>query len=175
MKNEKDTEDIGAELQRKMEKRVFCTLLREGCEKEPLYGFIVEVVVVHEIRDFQNFGYIAVRVADVSRVKRSKIDRFQQKLLAEEGKPERELIGLKPACASLKDLIDWLPLGEILCLEDEQEEDPRFFIGVTKRTDKEEFVGRYFSGAGKWDKDDWRYNYLCAVSNSLCFRLPASL
>jgi hypothetical protein len=129
-----------------------------------IQGFLVglsdTLVALEYVYDFQIDGLMVLRRSDITDVKRTGTDEFQERLLKSEGiRPGSQiptalkLDGWKPL---IEQLIEHYPL---MILERELGPAPEFAIGRTLRATAAQVEFQSFSGAGKWHPKTERLKY----------------
>ena len=142
------------------------SLRRAAIDDRKIQGFVLgysdSLVLLQYIYDFNLDGLMILRIADISEIDCTKTDKFQKKLLADEG-----LLSQVPAPSGCSiDLRDWRsaitsfsPACPILILECEAQKKPDFAIGRILNTAPDEVAIQYFSGTATWLKKPVRLRY----------------
>jgi hypothetical protein len=123
-------------------------------------GLSETLLALEYVYDFQVDGLMVLRRSDVTEVRRTGTDEFQERLLKKEGvRPGSQ----KPGALNLE---GWLPLIEQLTghyqyfiLERELGPSPEFSIGQVLRATATQVELRTFSGTGKWYAKAERLKY----------------
>jgi hypothetical protein len=129
-----------------------------------IQGFLVGVsdnlMALEYVYDFQIDGLMVLRRSDITDVKRTGTDEFQERLLKREGiRPGSQiptplkLDGWKPL---IEQLIEHYPL---MILERELGPEPEFAIGRPLRATATQVEFQAFSGVGKWHQKTARFKY----------------
>lgn len=153
--------DMVEDLKRFRRKGDLCSIRRDEIDENSMQCFVValsnSLVAIYEVRDFKPIGYCVFRISDLTSVRRKRTDEFQQRLLESDGAVDPVALKITPAISSYRALVEWLDDDEILIIEDEAADEPSFFIGVCEEATENDFVGRFFSGAGNWSTETWSY------------------
>lgn len=142
-------------LAKHMRQRALVSIRRDAIDDHPLQAFVLDVsdqlVALQYVCDFRLDGLMFLRVEDITAVKCSATEKFQNGLLEHEAVSDCVPFGarfeLESWSALLAQLIWTFP---ILILERECEPAEPLFIGSILKVGKSGVLGRYFSGAANW-------------------------
>ena len=158
-----------------LKSRNLVSIRRERIDDNQIQAFILaasrKLVALQYVADFQLDGLMVLRVADISEMRRTRTDEFQQGLLAEEGVLKKVPFGKQ------FDLDNW---GSVLrqfaakyplmILECEAQEEKLFAIGRVAEAGVRDVSFECFSGTGKWSEEPASYRYSdlasCQVDNA---------
>lgn len=150
--------------------RNLVSITRASIDPNSIQGFVVglseNLVALEYVYDFQVDGLLVLRRSDITEVRRSKTDEFQQSLLEQEGivggaqTPEQPL-----PLESWQTAITYLSaLFPIMILERELGPEPTFSIGRALKTTAAQVEFRPFSGTAKWYTKTERLKYVHLTS-----------
>jgi hypothetical protein len=137
---------------------------RDGVEGYGMQGFIAgisdDLLALEYVYDLQIDGIIVLRCSDITAVKRTATDEFQESLMKREG-----ILAGSQASAPLR-LNSWQDLIEqlaerypLMILERESGPSPQFAIGRPIKITQAQVEIMTFSGTGKWSEKPLRFRY----------------
>lgn len=137
--------------------RSLISLRRDRIDDNTIQGFVIgasdDLVLLQYVYDFRLDGLMVLAVADITEVRCTATDRFQQTLLEADGLlaqvPFGLPIDLQDWSSAIADLANRYPL---LILECERLEEPDFAIGRVLKVAHDEVRLECFSGAANWDE-----------------------
>lgn len=152
------------DLARFQRQRALVSVSRSAVDDHDIQGFVLahsdSLVLLQYVYDFNLDGLMVLRTPDISEVRRSKTDEFQQGLLQVEG-----ILARVPFGRSI-DLSDWRSAIEdlrkdhpLLILERELLPEPDMSIGRVVELGAEEVRVRYFTGTANWRDELDRLRY----------------
>ncbi len=144
--------------------RDLVSIRRGGIDDHSIQGFILaasdQLVLLQYLYDFNLDGLRMLRSADITEVGCSLTDRFQRKLLVQEGLLQQvpfetaiDVRNWKTAIAQL------LRAYSFFIVECERGDDPDFCIGRIGRAADDAVEITFFSGSGEWSKQPERIRY----------------
>lgn len=150
------------------------SILRSDVDDYGIQGFLVglseDLLAIEYVCDFQIDGLMVLRRSDITEVRRTGTDEFQERLLKKEGiRPgvqspmPLELGGWK---AVIEQISQHYPL---MILERELGPSPDFAIGRVLRATEAQVEFHAFTGTGKWSAKSERLKYsqiTCLQANS---------
>jgi len=144
--------------------RSLISITRKGIDDQSIQGFVIaasdELVLLQYVYDFRLDGLMVLAVSDITEVRRTATDRFQQTLLAAEGLLEQVPFGLSINLKNWRSAIsDLASRYSLLILECERLEEPDFAIGRVLKVARDDVRLEYFSGAANWDETPVRLRY----------------
>lgn len=141
------------------------SLQRAGVDSNSILGFVVGVsehlVALEYVYDFQIDGLLILRRSDITDVRRSETDEFQQWLLEQEGirpgaqtpEPSLQLHGWQSVITQLSALFP------LMILEQELGPEPTFSIGRAEKATAAQVEFLSFSGTARWHAKVQRLKY----------------
>jgi hypothetical protein len=147
-----------------LKKRSLVSVRRRDVDDYGIQGFVVglsDVLIALEyVNDFQIDGLLVLRRTDITEVRRTGTDEFQESILKREGvRPGQQ----EPTSLQLE---AWRPLIEqlsarypIMILERELGPPPEFSIGRLKKVTAAQVEFQTFSGTAKWSPKPERIKY----------------
>ncbi len=131
------------------------SIRRSEIDLNSIQGFVLghsdELVAIQYVYDFNLDGLMVLRVADITDVKNSATNKFQKKLLDQEGLLAKVLFEKKLDLGNWKSAISQLLIeNELMVIESEAGEEMNFFIGKVLKVTKLGVQARFFSGAADW-------------------------
>jgi hypothetical protein len=142
------------------------SLRRAAIDDRAIQGFILgysdSLVLLQYEYDFNLDGLMILRAADISEITCTKTEKFQKKLLANEGllshvpAPSDCAVDLRNWRSAIVSLSQTYPL---LILECEAQEEPDFAIGRILKAAPDKVKIHYFSGAATWRKKPVKFRY----------------
>ena len=144
--------------------RKLISVRRQDIDDHVIQGFVVgissELVALEYVYDFQIDGLMVLRRSDISEIKRTGTDEFQETLLKREGiQPGSQ--GPIPS-----DLISWRSVIQelsaqypLMILERELGPSPRFAIGRPTAISQAQVEFLTFSGTARWSEKANRFKY----------------
>ena len=144
--------------------RSLISLRRDRIDDHSIQGFVIgasdELVLLQYVYDFRLDGLMVLAVSDITEVRCTATDRFQQTLLAAEGLVEQVPFGLSTNLQDWRSAIDDLASRyPLLILECERLEEPDFVIGRVSKLARDEVWLEWFSGAANWGEKPARFKY----------------
>lgn len=148
-----------------LKKRSLVSIRRSDVDGYGIQGFVVglsdTLLGLEYVDDFQIDGIMVLRRSDITEVRRTGTDEFQEKLLRREGIAPGQQV---PAPLVLDDgwrgLIDQLSGHyEYMILERELGPSPEFSIGRPLKTSAAQVEFLSFSGTGQWSTKTERLKY----------------
>ena len=144
--------------------RSLIALRREVVDDNKIQGFVLgssdQLVLLQYVYDFNLDGLMILRTSDISEVKCTKTEEFQNQRLADEG------LLCKVRFDYAVDLSDWRSAIDdlrrehsIFILECELLKDPDFAIGHILEAGEERVSMKYFTGAGNWLEEPVEFKY----------------
>jgi hypothetical protein len=133
-------------------------------DQNNIQGFVLgsseQLVLLQYVYDFNLDGLMVLRTADISELKRSKTDEFQERLLADEGLLSRVPFDYSVDLSTWRSTIaDLSNRHKLLILECELLEEPDFAVGRVLEVGSEEVRLKYFTGAANWLEEPVRLKY----------------
>lgn len=146
------------EITRHQEQRSLISLRRDRIDDNAIQGFVIgtsdDLVLLQYVYDFRLDGLMVLAVADITEVRCTATDRFQQTLLDTDGLVAQVPFGLRINLEDWRSAIADLAHGyPLLILECERLEAPDFVIGRVKEMAHGEVRLECFSGAANWDEE----------------------
>lgn len=146
------------------DQRSLISLRRDEIDDRAIQGFViassVELILLQYVYDFHLDGLMVLAVSDITEVRCTATDRFQQSLLVEEGLVKKVPFGLSITLqdwrSAIADLSNRYPL---LILECERQEEPDLVIGRMVDVTPDEVQLECFSGAANWNEKPVRLRY----------------
>jgi hypothetical protein len=147
-----------------LKKRQLVSVVRQGVDGYGVQGFVVGVsdtlLALEYVYDFQIDGILILRRSDITDVKRTATDKFQEKLMAavglRAGSQEPQEFDLDGWPALIKQLSNHYPF---MIVERELGPSPQLVIGRPLKLMKTQIEFRSFSGTGKWSLKARRIKY----------------
>ena len=138
--------------------RSLVSVHRDGVDPNNIQGFILgcseKLVLLQYVYDFRLDGLMVLRTEDISEMKRTKTDEFQQSLLVAEGALSHIPFDYSIDLTSWRRAISGLRSDfSLLIMECELTKEPAFALGEILEVGDEEVVMRTFSGTANWDED----------------------
>lgn len=145
------------QLAKHQELRKLVSIRRDGLDANSIQAFVLDcsaqLVALQYIYDFKLDGLLFLRVEDITEVRSSVTDIFQNALLEQEGLLGRVPFGTKFRLSNWKSLISQLADEHaFMILEREAEPDSSLFIGTVQKVTDREVHGRHFTGVARWIK-----------------------
>ena len=143
------------DLQQHVRERALVSISREGVDSHSIQCFVLaasaELVLLQYIYDFQIDGLMVLRRADLSEMRRSDTDVFQQRLMAEYGLLKSVAFDLQIDITNWRSVIQQLA-GQypLMILESELAEEPDFLIGRVVDVSGTGVNMHAFSGTARW-------------------------
>jgi hypothetical protein len=144
------------DLARHLGERNLVSIYRERIDSNSMEGYVLalsdDLVVLQFVYDFKLDGLMVIRAADISDVRCSETDRFQKKLMSDEGLEQMVPFDAAFNTGNWRALLSqFAQQHPIMILECEAQDEPDFVIGRVLKTsaDKVQILG--FSGDGTWD------------------------
>lgn len=123
-------------------------------------GVSDHLVALQYVYDFRLDGLMILRRQDISEVRRTETDRFQQALMANEGLDREVPFGVNLSLQDWRSAITQLStIYPLMILESELGPDPQFVIGRVLKTTETRVEVHSFSGAGRWAAKPTRMKY----------------
>lgn len=149
---------------RKHAQRALISILRNNIDPNSIQGFILasseQLVVLQYVYDFHLDGLMVLSKAEITEIRSTPTDKFQQKLLAND-----DLLKTVPFETNF-DLQNWRTIIKqfakaypLLILECERGGEPDFIIGRIEKTTSVAVYIRYFTGTGRWLDEPVRVKY----------------
>lgn len=137
---------------------------RRGLDDYGIQGFLVGVsenlLALEYVNDFQIDGLMILRRSDITEVRRTGTDEFQERLLKREGVRSGQQFSALLELNSWQTIIDQLwQQFPLLILERELGPSPEFVIGRPIRVTAAQVEFHAFSGTGKWADKSVRFKY----------------
>ncbi len=145
-------------------KRNLVSVRRANIDGYGIQGFLVgvsdELLALEYVCDFQVDGLMILRRADITEIRRTATDQFQESLLKTEGiGPGSQLIE-SPAMGSWRTLFEQFSRQhQYMIVERETGPAPEFVIGRLLRTTAMHIELQAFSGTGCWTSKPHRLKY----------------
>ena len=144
--------------------RNLISLLRAEVDANEIQAYVLgvsdQLVALQYVYDFNLDGLLVIRQQDITDVRRTETDKFQQKLLAQEGVENAVPFGLNLPLADWKSVITHLAsCYPLMILESELDPDPGFAIGRVLAATATRVELLSFSGAGKLCQKPVRLKY----------------
>lgn len=144
--------------------RSLVSIRRSDVDDYGIQGFVVglseSLLAMEYVYDFQIDGLMVLRRSDITEIKRTGTDEFQERLLKQEG--------IRPGAQSptLLELGDWRLLIQqlsehypLMILEREFGPSPEFAVGRAVRATAAQVEFHTFTGTGKWAPKTERLKY----------------
>jgi hypothetical protein len=152
------------DLKRFRQQRSLVSLRRAAVDKHRIQGFVLgasdQLVLLQYVYDFNLDGLMVLRTSDISELRQSKTDEFQERLLAKEGLITRIPFDYSVDLSSWRGAIAALSKKhQFLILECELLEKPDFAIGRVVKIGAGEVRLKYFTGAANWLEEPIRLKY----------------
>jgi hypothetical protein len=156
-------------------KRNLISISRKQIDPNSIQAFVLghsrELVALQYVYDFNLDGLRVIRAADVTDVRCMATDKFQKRVLMQEGLVQRVPF------ESVLDLSDWRSVisqlakeHALMILECEAAKEKDFVIGRVLKTTADEVHIRHFSGTANWEKRPTRLKLSditsCQVGNN---------
>ena len=137
---------------------------RQGIDDRGIQGFVVgvsdDLLALEYVYDFQIDGLLVLRISEITDIKRTATDEFQEKLLKQEqirpGSQRPAPLDLSAWPGLVKQLAQHYP---IMILERELGPSPEFVIGKPTKLSQAQVEFLTFSGTGKWSDTPRRLRY----------------
>jgi hypothetical protein len=147
-----------------LQNRSLVSVRRRDVDDYGIQGFVVglseNLLALEYVYDFQLDGLLILRRSDITEVRRTGTDEFQERLLKKEGVRSGQQ---EPTLLSLEDwksIIDQLAEHyQYMILERELGPSPDLAIGQPVKTTAAQVEFRTFSGTGKWHAKTERLKY----------------
>lgn len=142
-------------------------LTRDYPGDQPHHGFVLgvghDLVLLHEFSDFCPYGYAALRVADVKRVRSGRQERFWQKMFRGEGLMTPADAPFDVPLDNFRSLLATLyARGRYIIVqcEDRETDDNNYFdVGRIVRWGESSISFLGFTTTGKWFEKPWTIPY----------------
>lgn len=159
--------------------RSLISIRRSDVDDYRIQGFLAglseDLLAIEYVYDFQIDGIMVLRRSDITEVKRTGTDEFQERLLKKEGIRPGTQEPMQLELGSWKAIIGQISLHyPLLILERELGPSPDFAIGRTLHATAAQVEFQTFTGTGKWSAKTERLKYsqitcLRAISRYLGF------
>jgi hypothetical protein len=135
--------------------RDLVSVRRSEIDEHAIQGFVLasseELVALQYVYDFNLDGLMVLRIADITEVRCSATDKFQKRLLEQEGLIGRVPFGRDLVLDNWRSVISQLSKEYgLMILECEAGEEKDFVIGRVLGTTPTRVQVRHFSGAANW-------------------------
>ncbi|MBV7540311.1 hypothetical protein [Acidovorax sp. sic0104] len=140
------------------------SIRRRDVDDYGIQGFLVgisdDLLALEYVYDFQIDGLMILRRSDITEVKRTATDEFQERLLKREGVRPGTQQPVQFELASWQCAIEQLSKHyPLMILERELGPSPEFVIGKPLRTTKAQVEFHTFTGVGQWSDKKVRLKY----------------
>jgi hypothetical protein len=144
--------------------RGIVSIRRKEIDPNEIQGFVLEsseqLVVLQYVYDFHVDGLMVLSRSDISEVRETKTDKFQTRLLKQEGLFEEVPFGNKFEVKGWRSIINQLSRSyPLLILECERGNDQDFVIGRLVKTTSAAAYVQHFTGTGRWLDEPVRVAY----------------
>jgi hypothetical protein len=153
-----------------LKKRSLVSVRRADVDDYGIQGFLVglsdALLGLEYVYDFQIDGIMVLRRSDITEVRRTGTDEFQEKLLKREGIHPGKQLPAPLALDGWRSVIDQLSVHhQYMIFERELGPSPKFSIGRPLRTTAAQVELLGFSGAAKWSTkvERWKYSQLTSL------------
>jgi hypothetical protein len=142
---------------------------RSRIDANSIQGFVLassdDLVVLQYVYDFNLDGLMVIRTADITEVRCTATDKFQKRLLEQEGLIKRVPFGIDLKLNNWRSVISELSEKyALMILECEAGEEKEFVIGRVLDTTTIAVQVRYFSGAAAWSRTAVKLNFIDITS-----------
>ncbi|MCW5649005.1 MAG: hypothetical protein KIS62_04605 [Ramlibacter sp.] len=147
-----------------LESRSLVSIRRRDVDDYGVQGFMVgmseNLLAIEYVYDFQIDGIMILRRSDITEVKQTGTDKFQERLLKKEGIQPGMQEPIPLEVENWKAVIQQACLRyPLVILERELGPSPKFAIGRVQRRTSAHVELRTFTGTGKWSTETERLKY----------------
>jgi len=140
------------------------SIRRENIDSQRIQGLLVDfsndLVLIHYVFDFIFDGQMILRRSDLSEIKSDKTDLLQTQLLKDDGIYSSFEFELNMDLTSWQTVFSTLNSQcRFVTLEDENSNDPSFYLGEVKNVGSKSVSILEFSGAANWRDENSAINY----------------
>lgn len=145
-------------------KHALISICRIEIDPNLIQGFILasseQLVVLQYVYDFNLDGLMVLSRSEITEIRCTSTDKFQRKLLADEGSLKTVPFETTFDLQSWRTIIKQLAKAySLIILECERGDEPDFIIGRIEKTTSAAVYVRYFTGTGKWLDELVRVKY----------------
>lgn len=142
-----------------LKNRQLLSIGREEISENDIQGFLLgysdSLVLIEYIYDFNVDGLMVLRREDISSIGSSKTDLFQHRILEEEGSVDKIRFGIDCNLNSIPEFLLSMNLeGKFIAVEEENESNPLFYLGVLNGVYGESLKLQEVNGAGNWGEEE---------------------
>jgi len=127
-----------------------------------------KLLLIAYIYDFEQDGYMIIRIKDISSIKYGDSQKFSEKILRNEGVLDKIVSPPITQIDNWEIVFKQLKMAENnIIIECESVENGEFYIGKIVEVNKNNLMFLNFNGAGEWDKEPTKILYRNITSISL--------
>lgn len=157
------TSAVKSEIENFIENVSLCRFDRKRIASNAFDGFPLkisgELCLFSTIHDFLQDGYVIVRLKDLTSVRVSDVEQFQQSLIKNQGLVDEKVCYNSPLkeVENLHEVLKaFAAKDEIIIVESEKKEE--FYIGKVKKVTKSHILFHHFDALGNWEESYEKIN-----------------